>query len=88
MKRYLAFGWKVGLEPTTFGTTIRRSNQLSYTHHVDLTGAKLRHFLELCKWLPRFFAYVITNLCDFSARIGKVSRLRSRVTGSGDIFMS
>ena len=30
------FGWKMGFEPTTFGTTIRHSNQLSYIHHLDL----------------------------------------------------
>jgi len=28
------FGWLIGLEPTTFGTTIRRSNLLSYNHRV------------------------------------------------------
>ena len=28
------FGWKMGFEPTTFGTTIRHSNQLSYIHHM------------------------------------------------------
>ncbi len=27
-------GWKMGFEPTTFGTTIRHSNQLSYIHHM------------------------------------------------------
>ena len=29
------FGWKMGFEPTTFGTTIRHSNRLSYIHHLD-----------------------------------------------------
>ena len=29
-------GWVKGLEPSTPGTTIRCSNQLSYTHHIDL----------------------------------------------------
>lgn len=29
-------GWKKGLEPSAFGTTIRRSNQLSYIHHVTV----------------------------------------------------
>ena len=29
-------GCQVGLEPTTFGTTIRHSNQLNYWHHVYL----------------------------------------------------
>ena len=27
-------GWEMGLEPTTPGTTIRCSNQLSYPHHI------------------------------------------------------
>ena len=29
------FGWKMGFEPTTLGTTILYSNQLSYIHHLD-----------------------------------------------------
>ena len=26
-------GWVTGIEPAASGTTIRRSNRLSYTHH-------------------------------------------------------
>ena len=32
-------GWVKGLEPSTPGTTIRCSNQLSYTHHMILLNA-------------------------------------------------
>jgi hypothetical protein len=35
----------MGLEPTTYGTTIRCSNLLSYIHHFE--AAKLRKFLNL-----------------------------------------
>jgi hypothetical protein len=31
----------MGLEPTTFGITIRRSNQLSYIYQVGFGGAKI-----------------------------------------------
>ena len=40
-KAFINVGWEMGFEPTIFGTTIRRFNQLSYTHHIKvarLTG--------------------------------------------------
>ena len=38
-------GWEVGFEPTTHGTTIRYSNQLSYTHHL-ICDCKSTTFFE------------------------------------------
>ena len=35
---HLLVGWVKGLEPSTPGTTIRCSNQLSYTHHILRTS--------------------------------------------------
>ena len=37
----------MGLEPTTLGTTIRCSNQLSYNHRFE--GAKIMHQLKIAK---------------------------------------
>ena len=46
-------GWKKGLEPSTFGTTIRRSNRLSYIHRVDThlsyRDANVIRFFGPCK---------------------------------------
>lgn len=46
-------GWKTGLEPATFGTTIRRSNRLSYNHRFG--NAKIRYIDELWIIIDVFF---------------------------------
>lgn len=45
----------MGLEPTTFGITIRRSNQLSYTYRVGYWSHKSRGRQRICKRLADFF---------------------------------
>lgn len=50
-------GWKMGLEPTTPGTTIQCSNRLSYIHHairtVSYRSAKIIQFLVFAKKMGR-----------------------------------
>ena len=50
------FGWKKGLEPSTFGTTIRRSNQLSYIHRVTFCGLSECKCNTLFRYVQKFRA--------------------------------
>ncbi len=51
--RVFLMGWEMGFEPTIFGTTIRRFNQLSYTHHKLPFSAEehWRALLDSNQWL-------------------------------------
>ena len=48
----------MGFEPTTFGTTIRHSNQLSYIHHLDSFLNRCANVIQIfvsAKHLGTFF---------------------------------
>ena len=76
----------MGFEPTTFGTTIRHSNRLSYIHHLDSNHrigckdntlfGKVQIFAKK-KWL--LFAYFVKSapIC-----IAKTAPRYSRVTSN------
>ena len=52
----LALGCPVGFEPTTFGTTIRRSNQLNYGHHFSKALQRYEQFLNFQAFQHTFFS--------------------------------
>ena len=66
--RIPVLGWRVGLEPTTFRTTIWRSNQLNYIHHVMyllllFSGCKGMRKVWNDQTFPLFFCYFLFSGC-------------------------
>ena len=72
----LHVGWVKGFEPSTPGTTIRCSNQLSYTHHI---------------WLERCYSEIrLRCVCRFKkvARLKGLEPLTHCLEGSCSIHLS
>ena len=56
-------GWVKGLEPSTPGTTIRCSNQLSYTHHIRESASRGKGGMARQKGLEPL-AYCLEGSCS------------------------
>ena len=79
----LELGWVKGLEPSTPGTTIRCSNQLSYTHHIYIRTGKvltLQGKMARQKGLEPL-AYCLEGSCSIQLSYWRVSVKLERVTG-------
>ncbi len=56
-------GWLMGIEPTTNGTTIRYSNQLSYSHHIERKNneaALITKFQLVLRYAAPVFQHALT----------------------------
>ena len=82
----------MGLEPTTFGITIRRSNRLSYIYRVVFCGCKDTQQAHICKKKSSVIAssakqyFLVVRFTGFThnsfviASTAKQSFLSARVT--------
>ena len=88
----ISLGWLVGFEPTTFRTTIWRSNRLNYSHHVgsSLSKAVQRYnlFLNIQRNSMKFYFLKMILLLllrkSFSIDMARLMRWRaSEVISAG-----
>ena len=82
---FFSVGWVMGLEPTTPGTTIQCSNQLSYTHHICIRTGLCFRFSLLREKVARQkglepLAYCLEGSCSIQLSYWRISKNN----GAGD----